>query len=130
MISCFDSLAALVSFTVTDACVLSFIVFYFHFYKIMAAHGFTRVAVMVAGVAGHGVTRFIVGVYIHGVHHSNDLFCCCTINQKYEERSNFESSYSNNFAKAEEVVTKPRRHGAITYRFTDAKVDQFAGRLL
>ena len=85
----------------------------------MARHGFTGVAVVVAGVAGHGVTMFIVGITFHGVNHSNDHFCCYTIYQ-------FESSYSNNFAKAEGVDTKQPRHGGITCSFTGAKVDRFA----
>jgi hypothetical protein len=55
----------------------------------MAPHGFTEVAVVVAGVAGHGATMFIVGINFHCVDHSNDRICCYTINQKYEERSNF-----------------------------------------
>jgi len=55
----------------------------------MAPHGFTEVAVVVAGVAGHGATMFIVGINFHCVDHSNDRICCYTIIQKYEERSNF-----------------------------------------
>ena len=96
----------------------------------MAPRGVTGIAVVVAGVAGHGVTRFIIGVTFHGVDHSNDHFFVTRSIKNIKKEAIFESSYSNNFAKAEGVDTKPQRHGAITCRFMGAEVDRFAGRLL